>query len=332
MRLKAPQRTKDIMSNVRKKIPRFRKKQIAAENITTSKTFRERWNTIWSDVKYYLSGLLSHFIKDDGLFLASGMSFAVVTCIIPLMLLLTSILGSILESRIVVYQQIDEILGKIFVAKPYVGTIRETLTSIIEEIISNRTGFGFVAAFTLIWTSTNLFAFTRSSLHRIYRVTQTKNIIMSILEDITWVLAAAVLFFIVNGVMWMYSFLVSLLTILLGTVQVQKQLLEYSVPFIMSFLSFVALFFIIYRYIPDQRIPKKIALISSLMTAILWQSAGELFSWYLSRFPAFGKIYGAYAFLIVALLWIYYSCITFVIGGQIGQLYREKHEIELGEK
>ena len=40
----------------------------------------------------------------------------------------------------------------------------------------------------------------------------------------------------------------------------------------------------------------------------------------------FKKIYGAYVAAIVVVFWIYYTAIVFIIGAEIGQLYRERRE------
>ncbi len=308
---------------------KFHKRIVDPTNETEHKGKTNFPQPLFAFIRYYPKALFHRFIKDDGLFLASGISFAAVTCVIPLLLLVASVLGSILESKAIVYQQIEEILSRLFVAKAYAGTVKEKLINIIEEIITERTNFGLVAIFTLIWTSTNLFAFTRSSLHRIYQVTQTRNIFLSILEDIFWVISAAILFLAVNSVMWMYGLLQNILSTLPQGIHIKTHWLEVSFPTFITFLLFVAMFFVVYRHVPDQHVPRKVALISALTAAILWQSAGWIFSWYTTRFPTFGKIYGAYAFLIVSLLWIYYSGITFIIGGEVGQLYRERHKLEL---
>jgi membrane protein len=52
-----------------------------------------------------------------------------------------------------------------------------------------------------------------------------------------------------------------------------------------------------------------------------------LFAIYLSEFSAISKIYGPYAFILVLLVWIYYSSIIFVFGGIVGQVYWERRKL-----
>jgi uncharacterized BrkB/YihY/UPF0761 family membrane protein len=49
-----------------------------------------------------------------------------------------------------------------------------------------------------------------------------------------------------------------------------------------------------------------------------------MFAVYLSDFSAIGTIYGPYAFILVLLVWIYYSAIIFIVGGMVGQIYWER--------
>jgi uncharacterized BrkB/YihY/UPF0761 family membrane protein len=56
---------------------------------------------------------------------------------------------------------------------------------------------------------------------------------------------------------------------------------------------------------------------------VLWVVSGKLFGVYLRSYSLIGTVYGPYAFLLVLLLWIYYSSIIFVFGGIIGEVYWE---------
>jgi len=42
-----------------------------------------------------------------------------------------------------------------------------------------------------------------------------------------------------------------------------------------------------------------------------------LFDWYIRNFNHFGKIYGSLSAIIIALLWIYYTSIIYIIGAEL---------------
>ncbi len=83
------------------------------------------------------------------------------------------------------------------------------------------------------------------------------------------------------------------------------------------------MFYIIYGHITDTKPPRAAAIVSTITMTALWVISGKLFSFYLGGFSAIGSIYGPYAFLLVLLLWIYYSSVIFVLGGIVGQAYWE---------
>ncbi len=75
--------------------------------------------------------------------------------------------------------------------------------------------------------------------------------------------------------------------------------------------------------------------VSALMATIFWEIARQIFGYYLAHAAALDRVYGAYLFLVAVVLWIYYSSLMFILGAEIGQLYRErlagsKHEVGLG--
>ena len=72
---------------------------------------------------------------------------------------------------------------------------------------------------------------------------------------------------------------------------------------------------------------KKVVFISAFWAALLWELAKKLFGFYIFHFASLNKIYGAYVFVIIAAFWIYYSSIIFIIGAEIGQLFRERKDI-----
>jgi membrane protein len=91
-----------------------------------------------------------------------------------------------------------------------------------------------------------------------------------------------------------------------------------------SFALTLLMFFAVYRYIPDESPTSRVAWRSALTTTVLWETAARLFAWYLKEFHSYSAIYGTYAFLLVLLIWVYYSSVVFVVGGIVGKLYQER--------
>jgi membrane protein len=85
------------------------------------------------------------------------------------------------------------------------------------------------------------------------------------------------------------------------------------------------LFSFLYYFVPYQKVGKKVIVVSAFWAAVLWSIAAEAFGYYISNIASINRIYGAYALAVVVIFWIYYSSLVFIVGAEIGQLYRERH-------
>ena len=183
---------------------------------------------------------------------------------------------------------------------------------------------GMLGVGVLTWTGTSLFSAIRTVLNRIYRIKSRKLFILTVMEDVLWVMVTGVLFLVTNVFLWFLSFLRSLV----GDSSFSEVLsIMESIPSVMTIGLIFIMYFVLYRFIPDQRLSSPVALVSACTTTSLWWLAGKLFGWYLSSFHSFKKLYGTYAFIFVVLVWIYYSSMVFVVGAIVGQLFRERESL-----
>lgn len=275
---------------------------------------------------YYIKGIYLRFKEDEILLYASGIAFNGLLCLIPLFLLVTSLFGIFLQSFELAVQRIDEVLTQAFPPQPYAQDIKEAIRRIIDDIIQYRGSFGFVGIVILTWTAAYLFNALRTALNRIYRLKPSSFVLLSILKDLGWVILVVVLFFITNivpGILSLIEFIVREVPVLqMFNVEALWKMFPLAVNFILTFL----MFFILYRFVPRKGISGSVAVVSALTTSFLWVAAGLIFRWFLTTFHSFGELYGAYAFLLVMLFWVYYSSLVFLIGAIVGQLYSERHQ------
>ena len=108
-------------------------------------------------VWFYTRSISKKIFEDDILFLASGIAFNGILTMIPLMLLTASALGVFLNSSALGVQQLNEILDAIFPPQPFALSIKESILTIISDIVQYRTSLGVFGVIVLIWTATSLF-------------------------------------------------------------------------------------------------------------------------------------------------------------------------------
>jgi len=281
--------------------------------------------SIPASLGYYVKGCYNRFQEDDILLLSSGVAFNGILCLIPLMLLLTSVLGIVLNSSDLAVQRIDEVLTTAFPPQPYAQKIKSSIQDMVRDIIRYRRSFGLFGIGVLIWTTGSLFTATRTVLNRIYRVTSQQLLIIGMLKDLLYVLLVGALFILSNILPWLISFTSSILKTLTTIKGIDIDSFMKSIPGEASIILTFLMFFIVYRYVPAKGVNFKMAAVSSLTTTILWVALGRSFRWYLLNFGSFGQLYGTYAFILVLLIWSYYSSFVFVFGAIIGQLFQERH-------
>lgn len=84
-------------------------------------------------------------------------------------------------------------------------------------------------------------------------------------------------------------------------------------PVIFTTLAFAILF----RLIPNRYVPHRHALIGAFVAAIAFESMNRIFGYYISHFPTYKLVYGAFASVPIFLMWIYLSWLTILIGAVI---------------
>ena len=78
----------------------------------------------------------------------------------------------------------------------------------------------------------------------------------------------------------------------------------------------VGLFFIAYRYFPHRKIPAGAALAGALLAAVLWETAKQIFRWYILSVGVYDKVYGPLGALVGLGMFAYYSGVVFILGAE----------------
>jgi membrane protein len=289
----------------------------------TAKQLVHAAEAVW----FYVRGIFRKMREVDLLFLASGLAFNGVLTMIPLMLLSASALGIFLNSSELGLRRLHEILNAIFPPQPFATSIKDSILTMVSEIIAYRTSLGVVGAAVLIWTATSLFDALRSVLHAVYGIRRTRGLLAGLLHDVGFVFLVFLLFLATNISLWAVSVAEGLARRLPALAGVNFEGINETIPTFIVVVLTAGMFYIIYRYIPDSKPPRAAGVISTITSTTVWVVSGRLFAIYLSRFSAIATVYGPYAFILVLLFWIYYSSLIFIFGGIVGQVYWERRRL-----
>jgi membrane protein len=274
---------------------------------------------------HYFGGLYTR-IDDHHVFLnASGLTFELFLCIIPFMLIIFAVLGSILSSNNIQYQ-INLLIDNIIPYYEYSEFVKKIIFTRINEVIEYQTIAGIIGVFGLFFAASGLFSSMRTILNQVFGVTKSVNMLLGKLRDFALVVMVILIFFLTT----VFAPIIDLLGQSAGQFEV---LSFFKAPifqhFFLSLLSFTIIFFVfsvLYFTVPAKKLRKRSTFVSAFWAATFWEIAKQLFGYYLYHFSSFGKIYGTYALVVVVAFWIYFSSVVFIVGAEIGKLFQERLE------
>jgi membrane protein len=261
--------------------------------------------------------------EDDIFFLAGGVAFSILLAAVPFVLLLVSGLGYFLNlSPAASLSRVSQLMDQLL--PPQSGTSANVVTSLMNEAIRVRGKVGLLSAITFIWFSTRLFGSLRAVLAEVFDLDHDRGIVEGKIFDVKVTMIATltvVAYTILNAYLaiattrWQQIFLQA------GVRAAAMSRLAYAGVRTLEVLFVVAMFFALYKFLPARRIRFKTAAIAALFGGVLLEIAKVIFTAYLRRFNPGSLFTGTLAAIVIVIIWVYYAAITFILGGEIGQVY-----------
>jgi membrane protein len=277
------------------------------KTLSTGKVVLNTLHLLWTALK--------KFDDDHGFFLSSGITFNLLICLVPLMLLFLSLAGIYLHSG---REALNHIRSYFENAVP---TLDPRIMNNIFKIIRDRKIVGILGIGGLIWTSTWVFSSLRVALNIVFRVGKGRGVVRGKTIDFLMVFLIIVLLSlsmsVSSGIVFVQKYPLSFF-VDLGPIT--RFFLKYLIPFFFTYW----IFFLIYEIIPNKKVPVKPALQAALFTSLSWEVAKQLFGWYVLHLGRFSMVYGSLGTLAIFFLWIYYSAAIVLFGGEIAYLLEKK--------
>lgn len=91
-----------------------------------------------------------------------------------------------------------------------------------------------------------------------------------------------------------------------------------------SYLITVALFVLVYRFMPRAQVTLKDTLPGAFLGGLLWELAKYVFAWSLSYFH-YDQIYGSVGAVVAVLTWSYVSSLILLFGAQLTAVFHREH-------
>jgi membrane protein len=268
---------------------------------------------------YYIKNLWLKFIKDDALFLASGIAFNVAITTIPLILIIFSIAGFAFSSSAELWD------NTVLYIQSLIPVSSESIINNTQRWIKDRTWIGIIGLVGIAFTATRLFASLRTVLDTVFEARHTRGIIHGKLFDFMMLMLLGIMMIVANMFIIFLPRFFRENTLFNNTVFTLLKVFESQfVGIILAFLLTVALLFISYKFFPSKSMDNGTCLIATLITAVVIEITKHLYIYFLRMYPDFNRIYGTLGAIVAMILWFYISSLVYVVAAEIAFIHEKR--------
>jgi membrane protein len=256
----------------------------------------------------FVQCVVARFREDDVPSLGAQLTYYLILAFFPFLIFLVSIVGF-------AHVSVDQLLGDLIHLLPY--ETGQTVRSSINEVTHNQNvallSLGMLAT---IWAASNGVNAIIKGLNKAYDEAETRPF---------WkVRGLSVLATLVLAIVILISMLMLVFGKVIGQYFFQRMNYPAGFPWAWSILKLIiplvslfGVFLLLYRVTPNRRLLWRDVLPGSLFTTVGWIVSSLLFSFYVNQFGNYTKTYGSLGGIFVLLIWLYWSSIIMLLGGEI---------------
>ncbi|HEX5563878.1 MAG TPA: YihY/virulence factor BrkB family protein [Sporosarcina sp.] len=267
--------------------------------------------------------LLVRIKKVDITGLGSQLAFFFLLSLFPLLIFLITLLP---------FLNLDESQVFLFIRDYAPDSVYTLIHDTIEEILKNRNGgLLSIGALATIWSASKGMNALTKALNRSYYVEETRSFLISRAMSVVFtialigVLIIALILPVFGQQIGMLAF--SYFGMEEGFLRLWGSM-RWVIPPILIFLVFSAL----YWAVPNLKIRLKSAMPGALFATAGWILTSLAFSFYVGSFANYSKTYGSIGGIIVLMMWLYFSAIILMLGGQLNAVMTERKQAKLAKE
>jgi membrane protein len=249
-----------------------------------------------------LRSAVARFYAVDGPFMAAGLAFSFLVCTIPLVLLGVAAAGFVLSRE----DAAHEVVGHLARNFP---VYRAEITRALLAVVETRRTSGLLGIVILIFFSTQLFGAARLVVHRVLGV-RLGGFLRNFAHDALMVALLSLFLFVGTVAMWIVEWVQ---VFVLEPAHVSRHGIEAGWVVVSLAIS-TTMLYLGYRHLPSRRIRRGAALGGAILASLLWELAKRLFRLYVRNVAVYGQIYGSLGVLVAFVMFVYYTCVVFVLG------------------
>ena len=264
-------------------------------------------------LREYMQNLIKSIIRDDYANAAGEMAYMTALGIFPFMLFLMAVFGWLGKTFF-----INKIIFGLSTIAPQ--SVIDLINGVLAEVVIFKSGklMAIIGFFVTIFLTSNAIAVIIKGLNRANNIQENRSFIKVRLLAMLMVFVNTFFLFIsINLIV-----LGKVITNLIGTyLSIPSNIIDtilitrWPIAFLMLFL----LASINYYVLParDFSAKRKSVIPGALFFCIFWLIGSWAFSLYVNALGTYNKVYGTIGTFAILMVWLYYSSIILLIGGQV---------------
>jgi membrane protein len=234
------------------------------------------------------------FGRAGGGLLAGGLTYSALFALLPGLLLLTGIIGIIVDDparRAAIVENIGVVLPP----------LEDFLAVSLEQITEGAVGFGILGLVGLAWGASRFYAALDDAFARIFHLAPKRNFVVRTIRGIVSVVLLVTVFVTALFLTGVVSVLATEAEAIFGD---QVAVFWRYAPALLAAVVFVVGVALIYRIVPARSISWSAVWLPALVVGIVLALLTQLFSFIAPRMIGAAAVYGAFVAVFVAMIWL----------------------------
>lgn len=254
------------------------------------------------------------FDRDDGSAMAGHIAYSGFLSLFPFAIFMTALVGALIGPS-----ESAQIFDALFNLTP--AHVVETIRPVIDDVTGkSRGGVLTIAGLGALWVASNAVEAMRVALDRAYDSEKPASLLRRRGIALGFVIMAMATFAILGVLIILAPLALKLARDVIATVtpfDTSFVVITSVVRYGLGLLVFAGFLLVLNRWLPSRRIRTKRIIPGICVATALWLVGASVFSIYLNFAPSYTVTYGAFAGVIITLLFIYLTGAAIIFGAEV---------------
>ena len=256
---------------------------------------------------------IRHFFADRCPQQAAGIAYRVLFSIAPLVIVLVSIFGLVLQDDSVRQDVVNAIVDVL----PVSAAGRKDVEDAVTAIATPASAAGLISLLVFAWAATGMMTALRKGLESAMGVTESRPIVRGKLVDLMLIVGAAALVLVTVGITLLGNLVQRASGSLGGVIGVGAGTLAGGLLHAASFVLSVVVVLLLYRFVPARGLRVRDGLAGAIVTAIVLRLISLASSWIYEGTTSLSVVYGSLTAVLVFLYSMYLYSSALLFGAEV---------------